>query len=257
MVEEILGKKHRGEKIVMLTAYDHPTARIVDEAGIDLLLVGDSLGNVVYGLERTTQVSKEMMLRHVQAVCRAAKKTPVIADMPFDTYQVDRPNAVFHARDFMYAGCAGVKIEWFKQCLTVVDDLRAASIPVMGHIGLTPQTAEAMKVKGRGEEEAKAILSQARALEAAGCFAVVLECVPDGLAAEITQSLNIPTIGIGAGPHCDGQVLVVSDMLGLNDRAPRFVRRYADLGAQTLAAIKNYKADVESGVFPGPEQTFR
>ena len=257
-IPAIVSKKQCGEKIVMLTAYDYPMAVLLDQAGVDIVLVGDSLANVALGLESTTQVGMDVMIHHAKAVSIGVKRSVVIADMPFEAYQVDRQNAVFHARRFLFeAGCQGVKVEWFSKCLEIVGDLRAASIPVMGHVGLTPQTATDLKVQGREESEAKKILSQARAFEAAGCFAVVLECVPQGLAQEVTESLNIPTIGIGAGPHCDGQVLVTHDMLGLNDRKiPKFVKRYADLGQQALAAVKTFRDDVGSGRFPGPEQTF-
>jgi 3-methyl-2-oxobutanoate hydroxymethyltransferase len=258
-LNSLSGKKQQGEKITMLTAYDYPMAALLDQAGVDIVLVGDSLANVALGLESTTQVGMEVMLHHARAVSRGVKNAFVIADMPFEAYQVDRQNAVFHARRFLFeAGCQGVKVEWFSKCLEIVGELFAASIPVMGHVGLTPQTAADMKVQGRDESEAKKILAQARSLEAAGCFALVLECIPQDLARQVTQSLNIPTIGIGAGPHCDGQVLVTHDMLGLNDRkVPKFVRKYADFGALTVAAVKSYREDVEKGVFPGDAETFR
>ncbi len=258
IISEIVSKKQRGERIVMLTAYDYSMAVLLDRAGIDVVLVGDSLANVVLGLESTTQVGMDIMLHHAKAVVRGVKQAVVIADMPFEAYQVDRQNAVFHARRFLFeAGCQGVKVEWFSGCLEIVGDLRAASIPVMGHVGLTPQTAMDMKVQGREEAQAKKILSQARALEAAGCFAVVLECIPQGLAREVTESLNIPTIGIGAGPHCDGQVLVTHDMLGLNNRKiPKFVKKYEDMGRLILQAVQRYKDDVSSGKFPDSEHSF-
>ncbi len=258
-IAEVMSKKERGEKIIMLTAYDYPLAVLLDQAGVDIVLVGDSLANVALGLKSTTQIGMEIMLHHAKAVSLGVKRALVVADMPFEAYQVDRQNAVFHARRFLFeAGCHGVKVEWFNGCLEIVGDLRAASIPVMGHLGLTPQTATDMKVQGREEAQAKKILSQARALEAAGCFAVVLECIPQALASEVTASLNIPTIGIGAGPHCDGQVLVTQDMLGLNTRkVPKFVKKYEDVGALILNSVQKYKEDVASGVFPDPGHSFQ
>lgn len=257
-IAEVVSKKQRGEKIVVLTAYDYPTAVLLDKAGIDVVLVGDSLANVALGLESTTQIGMDIMIHHAKAVSLGVRRAAVIADMPFESYQVDRQNAVFHARRFLFeAGCQGVKVEWFSGCLEIVGDLRASSIPVIGHVGLTPQTATNMKVQGKEESQAKKILSQARALEAAGCCAVVLECIPQDLAREVTESVNIPTIGIGAGPYCDGQVLVTNDMLGLNDRKiPRFVRKYEDVGASIIRAVEHYKQDVLKGAFPGPEQSF-
>ncbi|MBF0122063.1 MAG: 3-methyl-2-oxobutanoate hydroxymethyltransferase [Candidatus Omnitrophica bacterium] len=257
-ISEVVSKKQRGERIVMLTAYDYPMAVLLDRAGVDIVLVGDSLANVALGLESTTQIGMEGMLHHAKAVVRGVDQAIVIADMPFEAYQVDRQNAVFHARRFLFeAGCQGIKVEWFSGCLEVVGDLRAASIPVMGHVGLTPQTATDMKVQGREEAQAKKILSQARALEAAGCFAVVLECIPQDLAHQVTESLNIPTIGIGAGPHCDGQVLVTNDMLGLNDRkVPKFVRQYGNLGQIIVETVRKYKDDVGQGLFPADSETF-
>ena len=257
-LQSIVSKKSRGEKVVMLTAYDYPTAVLVDRAGVDLILVGDSVANVVLGLESTTQVGMEVMLHHAKAVGRGVKNALVIGDMPFDAYQTDPANAVFNAKRFVLeAGCHGVKVEWFDRCAEVVRELRQAGIAVMGHVGLTPQTAEEFKVQGKDSEAAGRIREQALALEKAGCFAVVLECVPESLAKEITAALLIPTIGIGAGKFCDGQVLVLHDMLGLNDRKlPKFVKKYAAIGEDIVSAVRKYKDDVEHGVFPGPEQTF-
>jgi 3-methyl-2-oxobutanoate hydroxymethyltransferase len=257
-LSEIMAKKSRGEKIVMLTAYDFPMAVLLDEAGVDLILVGDSLANVVLGLESTKQVGMEVMLHHAKAVCRGVTQALVVCDMPFDAYQVDTPNAVFNAKRFIFeAGCHSVKVEWFDRCVEVVEELRKAGISVMGHVGLTPQTAKDFKVQGKGAEAASRIMEQAKALETAGCFAIVLECVPEDLAREITASLAIPTIGIGAGKFCDGQVLVTHDMLGLNERRiPKFVKKYATIGQDIVAAVSRYREEVERGKFPGPEQTF-
>ena len=238
----------------MLTAYDYPMAVLLDKAGIDIILVGDSLANVVLGLESTTQVGMEIMLHHTQAVLRGAKQTPVVGDMPFDAYQPYGTDAVANARRLMDSGCAAVKLEWFDRCLEVTAALVKASIPVIGHVGLTPQTAElfgGFKMQGKDAASAARIFEQSQALQRAGCLAVVLECVPDELAARITAALKIPTIGIGAGPACDGQVLVIHDVLGLNDRKiPKFVKKYADIGAAIVDVVKQYKKEVKAGEFP-------
>lgn len=257
-ISHLIEKKAAGEKITMLTAYDYPTAVLVDQAGIDLILVGDSLANVVLGLKSTAQVGMEVMIHHAKAVGRGVSRALVIADMPFEAYQLETAQAAFNAKRFILeAGCHAVKVEWFDGLLPVIKDLRANGIQVMGHIGLTPQTAENFKVQGKDEASANHIRKQAIELERAGCFAIVLECVPEQLAKEITESVKIPTIGIGAGKHCDGQVLVIHDLLGLYDRqAPKFVKKYADLGRATIEAVAKYKKEVESGEFPGPEQTF-
>ncbi|MBF0387486.1 MAG: 3-methyl-2-oxobutanoate hydroxymethyltransferase [Candidatus Omnitrophica bacterium] len=259
-LNEVLAKKSRGEKIVMLTAYDYSLAVLLEKAGVDIILVGDSLANVVLGLEATSQVGMAVMLHHTQAVLRGVKSAPVVADMPFDAYQPEGSDALKNAEAFMAAGCAAVKVEWFGRCLEVVAVLVKAGVPVIGHVGLTPQTVEQLggfKVQGRTDVAAEAIREQSRKLEQAGCVAVVLECVPEGLARQITAELHIPVIGIGAGKYCDGQVLVVNDMLGLYDRkTPKFVKKYADIGAEVVEAVKCYKKEVEEGVFPGPQQTF-
>ncbi len=260
-LDSVFLKKSRGEKICMLTAYDYPLAVLLDQAGVDIILVGDSLANVVLGLDSTTQVGMDVMLHHSRAVLKGAKNTPVVADMPFDAYQPAGADALGNARSFIDLGCAAVKVEWFDRCLDVVDALVAARIPVLGHVGLTPQTVEQLggfKVQGRSQASAEEIVGQARSLERTGCLALVLECVPEGLAQRITQELKIPTIGIGAGKYCDGQVLVLHDMLGLYDRkAPKFVKQYADIGSAVLSAVKSYKQEVGSGEFPGPQQTFQ
>lgn len=257
----ILDKKSRGEKISMLTAYDYPLAVLLEQAGIDIILVGDSLANVVLGLESTTQVGMDVMLHHLKAVLRGAKRTPVVADMPFDAYQPVGTDAVKNARIFMDAGSAAVKVEWFGRCLEVVEELVKAGIPVIGHVGLTPQTVDQLggfKVQGRDSLGAEQIIRQSASLERLGCIALVLECVPESLARQVTQELKIPTIGIGAGKYCDGQVLVLYDFLGLYDRKPpKFVKKYVDLGPAVVTAVQSYKKEVESGDFPGREQTFQ
>ena len=256
-VQNILDKKLRGEKITMLTAYDYPTARLVDRAGIDIILIGDSLANVVLGLESTTEIGMDIMLPHAKAVAQAVEHALVVSDMPFDAYQPAEVDEVKNARLLIDAGCQAVKIEWFPWCEEVVRSLRTAGILVMGHVGLTPQTAQEFKVQGRDSVSARLIVEQSKLLEQAGCFSVVLECVPEELAREITGELKIPTIGIGAGKFCDGQVLVLHDMLGLNDRKlPKFVKKYADLSGQIIKAVELYKEEVQSGQFPGSEQSF-
>jgi 3-methyl-2-oxobutanoate hydroxymethyltransferase len=248
-------KKDLSRKIVMLTAYDHPTAVLLAQAGVDVILVGDSLANVVLGLDATTGVGLDEMLHHAKAVCRGAGKVPVIADIPADVMASPDPAAA--ARKFIDAGCAGVKVEWSASCLAVVKCLREAGIEVMGHVGLTPQTATEFKVQGKDAASAKLIMDQAARMQDTGCFAMVLECVPEGLARDITLMLKIPTIGIGAGKFCDGQVLVLHDMIGLGERkAPKFVKKYADVSGVILQAVRSYKNDVQAGTFPGPEQSF-
>jgi 3-methyl-2-oxobutanoate hydroxymethyltransferase len=260
-VDKIKQKKMNGEKIAMLTAYDYPMALLMDKAGMDAVLVGDSLANVVLGLESTVQVGMNEMLHHAKAVCRGIQRALVVCDMPFESYQTDSSKAVENARRLLdEAGCNAVKYEWFAQCPNVVRQTVSAGIPVMGHIGLTPQTVEQLggfKVQGRDAESARRILLQAKELQDAGCFAVVLECVPSQLAEIITQKLSIPTIGIGAGPNCDGQVLVMHDILGLFQRfRPKFAKQYVDLGTIATEAFMQFKEDVEDGVFPESEHCF-
>jgi len=258
-IKDIIAQKSK-ERITMLTAYDYPISSFLDEAGIDIILVGDSLANVVLGLESTTEVGMKEMLHHAKAVLRGAKNTMVVADMPFEAYQLNPQKAVDNARQFIDLGCAAVKLEWFDQAPSVVAAIVKAGIAVMGHVGLTPQTADklgGMKVQGKDAESAKAILQNAKILEAAGCFSMVLECVPQNLAQSITKELKIPTIGIGAGIHCDGQVLVIHDLLGLFSRyQPKFTKKYVDLGPQILQAIKQYKNEVTSGQFPDDAHSF-
>ena len=258
-VKDIVSQKSK-ERITMLTAYDYPIASFLDEAGIDIILVGDSLANVVLGLESTTEVGMKEMLHHTKAVVRAVKNAMVVGDMPFDSYQLNPSAAVDNARQFIGAGCQAVKLEWFDNCPKVASAIVRAGIAVMGHVGLTPQTAQklgGMKVQGKDVASARAIIENAKILEGAGCFSVVLECIPQEVAALITKQLKIPTIGIGAGPHCDGQVLVIHDLLGLFSRyQPKFTKRYADLGPQILQAVKEYKKDVISGHFPDDTHSF-
>ncbi|RJP28732.1 MAG: 3-methyl-2-oxobutanoate hydroxymethyltransferase [Candidatus Omnitrophota bacterium] len=259
-VKNILALKSQ-RKITMLTAYDYPFGQFVDKAGIDMILVGDSLANVVLGLDSTTKVGMPEMLHHAKAVARAVKRALIIGDMPFESYQINTEESVVNARRFIEeANCDAVKLEWFDKCLEVTESIVKSGIDVMGHIGLTPQTAEkqgGFKVQGKDAEAAQKIIQQALALEKCGCFALVLECVPDRIAEMITQKLKIPTIGIGAGPYCDGQVLVIHDMLGLFERyTPKFVKKYVDLSGLITEAITNYKNDVLEGKFPSKEHTF-
>ncbi len=256
-IADILAKKRKGEKISMLTAYDYPTALYLDQAGIDIALVGDSLANVVLGLDSTKDLGMAEMLHHAGAVARAVKHALVIGDMPFCAYQMHPQAAVDNACQFIEVGCKAVKIEWFDDCIATAKRIIDTGIPVMGHVGLTPQTATEMKVQGKDAASAKVILEQAKELEAIGCFSIVLECIPLELARSITQQLKIPTIGIGAGVHCDGQVLVSHDLLGLSPRyQPKFTKKYIDLGPLMIEAFKKYKNDVASGAFPDDAHSF-
>ncbi|MFZ5800221.1 MAG: 3-methyl-2-oxobutanoate hydroxymethyltransferase [Candidatus Omnitrophota bacterium] len=260
-IADIQAKKNTHQKITMLTAYDFPLAALLDQAGLDMILVGDSVANVVLGLESTTQVGMVEMLHHAKAVRRAVKTALIIGDMPFESYQAAPQDAVKNARRFIdEAGCDAVKLEWFEKCPEVTQEIVKAQIPVMGHIGLTPQTAAQLggfKVQGKDAEAAKRLIAQAKLLDELGCFSIVLECVPDKVAQIITQQLKIPTIGIGAGVYCDGQVLVTHDMLGLFERyKPKFVKQYVNLSAQILAAINKFKEEVEASEFPDAEHSF-
>ena len=260
-IEDILAKKQKGEKITMLTAYDYPLASLMDKAEIDMILVGDSVANVVLGLDSTTKVGMPEMLHHAKAVTRAVKHSLVIGDMPYDSYQVNPAESVKNAQRFIdEAKCDAVKLEWFERCLEVTEKIIQAGIPVMGHIGLTPQTADKLggfKVQGKDAQAAKRLIEQAVELEKLGCFSLVLECVPDKIAQIITQKLKIPTIGIGAGINCDGQVLVTYDLLGLFERfTPKFVKKYINLSPLIAKAIEEYKNEVIQGKFPTPEHSF-
>ncbi len=258
---EIRKRKEEGRRLTMLTAYDYSTAVMIDGAGIDMVLVGDSLGMVVLGYDSTVPVTMEEMLHHSAAVSRGVSTAMVIGDMPFMSYQVSDREAVSNAGRFLKeAGCDGVKLEGGMEMAGRIAAITRAGIPVMGHIGLTPQTATALggfRVQGRDLESARRLLMDAKAVEEAGAFAVVLECVPTPVAKVITQELSIPTIGIGAGPHCDGQVLVTHDLLGLFKRfTPRFVKQYLHLAPEIEAALARFKEEVESGAFPDEEHSF-
>ena len=259
-IPELYRKKAAGEKIVMLTAYDFPFAQMVDEAGIDMILVGDSLGVVVQGLSNTLPVSMDEMLYHTRMVARATANALVVGDMPFLSYQVSVEEGIKNAGLFLKAGASAVKLEGGSSVCDLIAALSRYDIPVMAHIGLTPQSIHRMggfKVQGKGEGQAAKLMADARAVEDAGAFAVVLEGVPRALAKEITAALSIPTIGIGAGPDCDGQVLVLHDLLGMFDRfTPKFVKRYANLKADAVKAITKYKKEVLSGRFPSDKESF-
>ncbi len=252
-------RKERGEKIAVLTAYDMPTAALIDEAGVDAILVGDSLGNVVAGLDNTLGVTMDMMLHHVKMVRAGVKGALLIADMPFLSYQVSVTEAVRNAgRLVAEGGAQAVKLEGpVSKFGDVIAAILRAGIPVMGHIGLTPQSIHQLggyKVQGKNAASAQRLREDALQLQEAGCFSIVLECVPAPLAAEISQSLSIPTIGIGAGPGCDGQVLVCHDMLGWGKA--RFTKTYADARAVMRGAFEEYVREVKSGTFPGPEHCY-
>ncbi|MBI5634603.1 MAG: 3-methyl-2-oxobutanoate hydroxymethyltransferase [Nitrospirae bacterium] len=261
-VQDFLKKKAEGRKITVLTAYDYPFAQIVDEAGIDAVLVGDSLGVVVQGLENTLPVTMDEMIYHTKMVSRAVKNALVIGDMPFMSYQSCIEDAVRNAGRFLKeGGAAAIKIEGGSEVADRIRAMTRSDIPVVAHIGLTPQSIHRMggyKVQGKSKSAAKKLLEEAKIVEDAGAFSVVLEGIPLPLAKEITRSLSIPTIGIGAGPHCDGQVLVLHDLLGLFDRfVPKFIKRYAKLKEEALKAMLEYKKEVEEGIFPSEEQSFK
>lgn len=258
---EVLERKGRGPKLSMVTAYDYPTARLVDGAGVDLILVGDSLGMVCLGYPDTVSVTMDEMLHHTAAAARGTQRALVVGDMPFMSYQVSVEEAVRNAGRFVREARADcVKLEGGVHQADKVEAIVRAGIPVMGHVGLTPQTATQLggfKVQGRKEGAGQKVLDDAKAVQDAGAFAVVVECVPSSLAAQLTAALAVPTIGIGAGPSCDGQVLVLHDLVGLFERfTPKFVKKYADLSAPLREAVARYKADVEGGRFPGPEHEF-
>jgi 3-methyl-2-oxobutanoate hydroxymethyltransferase len=259
---ELIEKKRRGEKIVVLTAYDYLFARLVDEAGVDVVLVGDSLGQVVLGYDSTLPVTLDIMIHHAAAVRRGVRHALLVVDMPFLTFQISPEETLRNAgRVLKETGAQAVKIEGGdEETARHVRSLVRAGIPVMGHLGLTPQSVHALggyRVQGRDEQNAQRIRDEAHRLEEAGCFSVVLELMPTGLAADITRSLSIPTIGIGAGPAVDGQVLVLYDMLGLNDAfRPKFLRRFAQLADQVRGGLTEYVQAVRSGAYPGTEHSF-
>ena len=248
-------------KLSMLTAYDYPTASIVDSCGIDMILVGDSLAMVVLGHEDTLSVTMEEMLHHTRAVARGAGRCLVIGDMPFMSYQVSVEQAVANAGRFLKeAGAQAVKLEGGSSVVPQIQSITKAGIPVQGHLGLTPQSAGQLggfKVQGTTAEKATQLIAEAHALVEVGCFSLVLEAIPSEVAARISREVPIPTIGIGAGPECDGQVLVLHDLLGLFDRfRPKFVKQYAALGEETAEAVRRFKSEVEQGAFPGSEHSF-
>jgi 3-methyl-2-oxobutanoate hydroxymethyltransferase len=246
----------------MVTAYDAPSARVVDAAGVDMILVGDSVAMVVLGYADTLQVTTDDMVHHVAAVARAEPRALVVGDLPWLSYHVSRDETVRNAAALVRAGAGAVKLEGGRKRLDAVQAILDAEIPVMGHIGLTPQSINALggfKVQGKQLEGARALVEDAVALADAGCFAIVLECVPDGVARMVTDSVPVPTIGIGAGRHCDGQVLVYHDLLGFaapGHRTPKFVRRYASLEAEATAAVAAFVDDVRTGRFPSSAETY-
>jgi 3-methyl-2-oxobutanoate hydroxymethyltransferase len=261
-IQDFLKKKKEGKKITMLTAYDFPFAQIVDEAGIDVILVGDSVGMVVQGLKNTLPVTMDEMIYHTKMVSRAVKKAMVIGDMPFMSYQASIEEAVRNAGRFLKeAGASAVKLEGGTEVAEHIRAMTKSDIPVQAHIGLTPQSIHRMggyKVQGKTEESAKRLIEEAHIVEDAGAFSLLLEAIPIELAKKITMELSIPTIGIGAGPHCDGQVLVLHDVIGLFERfVPKFVKQYVNLKEEVLKAIKTYKEEVEKGIFPSEEQSFK
>lgn len=253
--------KEEKQKISMLTAYNYPMAKIIDEAGVETILVGDSLGMVVLGYDSTLPVTMEDMIHHTKAVKRGTKNALIVADMPFLSYQVNKDDALRNAgRLIQEAGAGSVKLEGGRELAETVKHITNAGIPVMGHLGLTPQMIQqfgGFKAQGKTAEAAKIILEDAKILEESGAFGVVLEAVPVSLAKLITESISIPTIGIGAGPYCDGQVLVNQDMLGIFDRfTPSFVKKYENLNAAIKTAVASYRDEVRSGAFPAPEHCF-
>jgi 3-methyl-2-oxobutanoate hydroxymethyltransferase len=255
------GSHSKTQKITCLTAYDYPTARLLDEAGVDVILVGDSLGMVVLGHENTLSVTIDEMLHHTRAVRRGTRRALVVADMPYGSYHTDTAESLRNAMRFVKeAGAEAVKVEGGERRLELISRLTEAEIPVMGHVGLTPQSLNALggyRVQGKTADAAEQLIRDARAVEAAGAFAVVLEAVPRELAAQITRELRIPTIGIGAGPDCDGQVLVIHDLLGLTfGQTPRFARQYANLGEIMSKAVHEYCDDVRSGTFPSDGESY-
>ncbi len=255
------GSPSNSKKITCLTAYDYPTARLLDEAGVDVILVGDSVGMVVLGHENTLSVTVEEMLHHTRAVRRGTRRALVVADMPYGSYHTDLGESLHNAMRFVKeAGAEAVKVEGGERRLELISRLTEAEIPVMGHVGLTPQSVNALggyRVQGKTADAAEQLIRDARAVEAAGAFAVVLEAVPRELAAQISQELRIPTIGIGAGPDCDGQILVVHDLLGLTfGQTPKFARQYANVGQIISKAVREYCEDVREGGFPSDAESY-
>lgn len=260
-VQDFITMKQNGEKITMLTAYDASFAALIDAAGIEMVLVGDSLGNVLLGYDSTVPVTMEEMLHHCKAVRRGVRQAFLVGDMPFMSYQVSSREAIANGGRFLKeAGCDAVKLEGGTEMCDTIKAVVRAGIPVVGHIGLTPQTASQLggyKVQGRDADSARKLLQSAKDLEAAGVFSLVLECIPAQLSEVITRAVAIPTIGIGAGRYCDGQVLVTHDMVGMFEKfIPSFVRRYANLAAQIKKAVADYRDEVKQGVFPDDEHSF-
>ncbi|WP_288945217.1 3-methyl-2-oxobutanoate hydroxymethyltransferase [uncultured Megasphaera sp.] len=261
-VATLQAQKDSHDKITMLTAYDYSTAKLMDEAGINMLLVGDSLGMVMLGYEDTLPVTMEDMIHHTKAVSRGAKNAFVVGDMPFMSYQTSIYDAVYNAGRLMKEGrCHAVKLEGGMSVCPQIKAIVEAGIPVVGHIGLTPQSVNALggfKVQGKSEEAARKLIEEAKAVEASGAFSIVLECVPAKLAELITASLHIPTLGIGAGVHCDGQILIYQDMLALfSDFTPKFAKQFANVGALMKQAFADYIKETKEGAFPGPEHGFK
>jgi 3-methyl-2-oxobutanoate hydroxymethyltransferase len=261
MQRKSLAADSLNKKITCLTAYDYPTARLLDEAGVDVVLVGDSMAMVALGYESTLPLTLEESLHHTKAVRRGVQRALVVADMPYGSYHGEISEAVHNAMRFVKeAGAEAVKVEGGERRLELIAKLTEAEIPVMGHVGLTPQSVNALggyRVQGKTAATAEQVLRDARAVEAAGAFAIVLEAMPRELAAEITRTVRIPTIGIGAGPDCDGQVLVLHDMLGLTfQEPPKFARRYANVGEAISQAVREYCADVQSGSFPSDAESY-
>lgn len=261
-IAQLSKMKQEGRKISMLTAYDFATASMIDEAGVDTVLVGDSLGMVILGYDSTVPVTMDEMIHHCKAVRRGIKYALLIGDMPFMSYNISKEEAVRNAGRFIKeAGCDAVKLEGGTEMADTVKAIVDAGIPVCAHIGLTPQTAvklSGFKVQGKDAEGARELLESAKALDEAGAFMIVFECIPDAIAAQITKEISMPTIGIGAGPDCDGQVLVTNDLLGLYEKfVPKFVKQYVNLAPQIKEALAGYVKEVQSGDFPGPEHCFR
>jgi len=257
---DVRARKGDGVPLVMITAYDAPSARVVDDAGADMILVGDSLAMVVLGYDDTLQVTTADMAHHVGAVARTKPRALVVGDLPWMSYHVSREETVRNAAALIRAGAGAVKLEGGRKRLEAISAILDTEIPVMGHLGLTPQSVHALggfKVQGKQLDAAKVIVDDAVALAEAGCFGIVLECVPDAVARMVTDAVDVPTIGIGAGRHCDGQVLVYHDLLGIEDRSvPKFVRRYADLKGDSTRALERFVDDVRTGRFPSSDETY-
>ncbi|MGH7901152.1 MAG: 3-methyl-2-oxobutanoate hydroxymethyltransferase [Thermodesulfobacteriota bacterium] len=259
-VPNIIEKKKRNEKIVMITAYDAATANVIDETGIDIILVGDSLGNVIQGLNNTLPVTMDEMVYHTKIVSRGVRNAHLCSDMPFMSYQASREDAIRNAGRFVKEGAESVKIEINENYIETIYAIQKAGIPVMGHIGLCPQSVLLMggyKVQGRDVREAKRLIELAKAIEDAGAYSIVLESIPWKLAKKITEAIEIPTIGIGAGPNCDGQVLVINDLVGLSpEPIPKFVKRYANLRETMARSIREFRDEVRDGIFPSINHSY-